>query len=295
MISIRLSRNFTVGREDTERFKAMLVRVLSSIVFLLVVLPCVFFSDTPLFVIFTVFLSFASVYEMLKCNKLHKNIALSIPMYLVSFLPIIARYLEQDLFYRLVFPIIFVCSFLVLSVYTFMKDKPELGKVISSWFFSLYAIAGFTSLVLLSDISGGKWHIMFFSFIAAWVTDSCALFTGILFGKHKLLPSVSPKKTIEGAVGGAVFCVAAFMLYALLLKNVFKYQIESFVLIALCGLVCAIVAIIGDLLFSAVKRSAGIKDFGKLMPGHGGILDRFDSLISIAIVLLLFISATNLF
>ena len=273
----------------------MLVRVLSSIVFLLVVLPCIYFSGTPLFVAFTVFLSVRAVYEMLRCNKLHKNVALSVPMYLISAMPILARYLESEVFYRLIFPIIFFCSFLVLSVYTFLKNKPEIGKVISSWFFSLYATAGFTALVLLADIKGGAWHIMFFTFIAAWVTDSCALITGMLFGKHKLLPSVSPKKTIEGAVGGTVFCVAAFVLYAILLENAFDYQIDSYIMIGICGLVCAVVAIIGDLLFSAVKRASNIKDFGRLMPGHGGVLDRFDSLISISIVLLMFISATNIF
>ncbi len=273
----------------------MLVRVLSSIVFLLVVLPCIYFSSTPLFVAFTVFLSVRSVYEMLRCNKLHKNVALSIPMYLIPVLPILARYLETDVFYRLAFPFIFVCSFLVFSVYTFLRNKPEIGKVVSAWLFSLYATAGFTALVLLADIRGGDWHIMFFSFIAAWVTDSCALFTGMLFGKHKLLPSVSPKKTVEGAIGGTVFCIAAFLLYAILLENVFDYQIDSYLMIGICGFVCAIVAIIGDLLFSAIKRASDIKDFGRLMPGHGGVLDRFDSLVSIAIVLLMFISATNIF
>lgn len=273
----------------------MLVRTLSSIVFLLVVLPCIFLSSTPLFVVFTSFLCVRAVYEMLRCNKLHTNVALSIPMYLIAFLPILARYCKSDLFYQLVFPIIFVCSFIVLSVYTFMKNKPELGKVISSWFFSLYACAGFTSLILLADKCNGTWHIMLFAFIAAWVTDSCALVCGMLFGKHKLLPSVSPKKTIEGAIGGVLFCIAAFLLYAKLLEIFLDYAITSYAKIALCGLVCAIVAVVGDLLFSAVKRASEIKDFGRLMPGHGGILDRFDSLISIALVLLMFISVTNIF
>lgn len=273
----------------------MLVRTISSIVFLLVVLPCIYFSSTPLFVVFAVFLSARSVYEMLRCNKLHKNIAISIPMYVISIMPILARYCGLELFYRLIFPFIFVCSFLVLSVYTFMKNKPELGKVISSWFFSLYATAGFTALILLADIREGAWHIMFFAFIAAWVTDSCALICGILFGKHKLLPSVSPKKTIEGAIGGVAFCVLAFLLYAKLLEHFFDYEIASYLMIALCGLVCALVAVVGDLLFSAVKRASEIKDFGRLMPGHGGVLDRFDSLVSISLVLLMFISATNIF
>ena len=274
----------------------MLVRTISSVVFLLVILPCIYFSSTPLFIALTVFLSAASVYEMLKCNGLGKKIGLSVPMYLVALIPILARCLSIDYFYKLIFPIIFVLSFAVMTVYTFLTDKPELGKVISTWFVSLYATAGFTSLVLLADISEkGSWHIMFFAFAAAWVTDSCALICGMLFGKHKLLPSVSPKKTVEGAVGGVLFCIAAFLLYAKILESAFQFEIASYIMIAVCGLICGIVAVIGDLLFSAIKRASGIKDFGNIMPGHGGVLDRFDSVISISLVLLLFISITNIF
>ena len=274
----------------------MLVRTISSVVFLLVILPCIYFSSTPLFIALTVFLSAASVYEMLKCNGLGKKIGLSVPMYLVALIPILARCLSIDYFYKLIFPIIFVLSFAVMTVYTFLPDKPELGKVISTWFVSLYATAGFTSLVLLADISEkGSWHIMFFAFAAAWVTDSCALICGMLFGKHKLLPSVSPKKTVEGAVGGVLFCIAAFLLYAKILESAFQFEIASYIMIAVCGLICGIVAVIGDLLFSAVKRASGIKDFGNIMPGHGGVLDRFDSVISISLVLLLFISITKIF
>ncbi len=273
----------------------MLTRTISSIVFLLVVLPCIYFSATPVFPIFMSLLSFIATYEMLKCNKLNKNIGFSVSMYLIAVLPLAARFMDEVLFYRLVFPFVFVCTFLVLSVYTFTKEKPELGKVLSSWLFSLYATAGFTVLVLLAEIKGGSWHIMFFAFIASWVTDSCALICGMLFGKHKLLPSVSPKKTIEGAIGGTVCCILAFLLYAKILESFFDYSIESYFIIGVCGLACAIVAVIGDLLFSAVKRASNIKDFGNLMPGHGGVLDRFDSVISVSIMLLMFISVTNIF
>lgn len=273
----------------------MLVRTISAIVFLIVVLPCIYFSSTPLLVVFCFLLSVGAVFEMLKCNGLHKNIPLSISMYLIAILPILPRILGSEYFYRIAFPFISVSSFVVLSVYTILKQKPDLGKVIVSWLFSLYATIGFTSLILLSDLSNGKWHIMFLAFIASWITDTFALLSGMLFGKHKLLPSVSPKKTIEGAIGGVVFCVLSFLLYAKILESAFNYEIKSYFLIALCGLFSSIVAILGDLIFSAVKRSTGIKDFGNIMPGHGGILDRFDSLISISTALLIFITVTNIF
>lgn len=273
----------------------MVIRTISSIVFLLIVLPCIYFSATPLFIAFVLFLSFGAVYEMLKCNGLHKNIFIAFPTYLLALVPALPRLWGAEFFNRLSLPLLFFCIFILLSVYTIMKDKPDIGKIVSTWFFSVYAIVGFTSLVLLTELISGEWHIMFMAFLASWITDTFALLTGMLFGKHKLLPSVSPKKTIEGAIGGSVFCVLFFMLYAFLLEKFFGYDIRSYVMIAICGFICSLVAIIGDLVFSAVKRATGIKDFGKLMPGHGGILDRFDSLVSISIVLLMFISITNLF
>lgn len=273
----------------------MLVRTISSIVFLLIVVPCILFSDTPLFIAFALFLAIGSVYEMLKCNGLHKNIGIAIATYLLSAIPALPRLLGTEVFYRIAFPLIFVCAFVLLTVYTLMKNKPDLGKTITAWFFSAYAIVGFTSLVLLTELKDGSWHIMFLPFLASWITDTFALLTGMFFGKHKLLPSVSPKKTVEGAIGGSIFCILFFILYAFLLESFFDFEIGSYLMIAICGLLCSFVAIIGDLVFSAVKRASGIKDFGKLMPGHGGILDRFDSLISISIVLLMFISLTNMF
>jgi phosphatidate cytidylyltransferase len=89
--------------------------------------------------------------------------------------------------------------------------------------------------------------------------------------------------------------VLFFILYAFLLDRFFNFEIGSYWMIAICGFVCSLVAIVGDLVFSAVKRASGIKDFGNLMPGHGGILDRFDSLVSISIVLLMFVSITKIF
>ena len=273
----------------------MIVRTISAIVYLLIVFPCIYFSSTPAFIVFAFLLAFRSAYEMLKCNELHKNVGISIATYLVTVLPILPRLLGLGLFNKLALPYAFVCAFIALSIYTFMKNKPEIGKLCTTYLFSVYASAGFTSLVLLTEFCDGKWYYMFLAFLASWITDTFALLTGMLFGKHKLLPAVSPKKTVEGAIGGSVFCILFFVLYAYLLERFFDFELSAYWLVALCGFVCSIVAIIGDLLFSAVKRASGIKDFGRLMPGHGGILDRFDSLISISIVLYLFISITKIF
>lgn len=110
----------------------------------------------------------------------------------------------------------------------------------------------------------------------------------MLFGKHKLIPAVSPKKTVEGAIGGTLFCVAFFIGFGALLNHFTQYDI-SLVVMGFAGLLSALIAQIGDLAMSVIKRTYGIKDYGTIFPGHGGVLDRFDSILAVAIVLAFFL------
>ena len=117
-------------------------------------------------------------------------------------------------------------------------------------------------------------------FIAAFGCDTGAYFVGITLGKHKLIPSLSPKKTIEGSIGGIVTATILALLYGLWMRHVLS--IEDINLLLLCGLtgfLGSFLAQVGDLAASAMKRLTGLKDFGKLIPGHGGVLDRFDSVL----------------
>ena len=117
--------------------------------------------------------------------------------------------------------------------------------------------------------------------VAAWGSDTCALFAGILFGKHKLAPVVSPKKTVEGAVGGVVGATV-LMLAVVAVFNRFTPVDIPFFAAAVLGAVGAVIGQLGDLTFSVIKRQTGIKDYGHIFPGHGGVLDRFDSVIFVA-------------
>jgi len=130
-------------------------------------------------------------------------------------------------------------------------------------------------------------------FIGAFATDTFAYFVGVLFGRHKLCPNISPKKTIEGAVGGIIGCGLCFMLYGVIVQHFFTLPENTAVnmlLMFALGLLCSISAQIGDLVASIIKRQYGIKDFGKLLPGHGGVLDRFDSILFVAPVVYLFLT-----
>ena len=141
-------------------------------------------------------------------------------------------------------------------------------------------------------------YIYLLAFVGAWVPDTFAYFTGCLFGKHKLIPDVSPKKTVEGAIGGIVFCTIAFVVFALVYNRLLlsdptqvnAMPVESFRalpvwLMAIVGVLSAVVSMIGDLSMSVIKRHYGVKDYGKILPGHGGFLDRFDSVLAVAVIL----------
>ena len=123
--------------------------------------------------------------------------------------------------------------------------------------------------------------IVLLPLLAAWGADTCALFAGMFFGKHKLAPVVSPKKTVEGAVGGVVGGAVLVLLAALLMNTFLDLDMPIWAALVLGG-VGAVLGEIGDLSFSIIKRQTGIKDYGHIFPGHGGVLDRFDSVLFVA-------------
>ncbi len=131
------------------------------------------------------------------------------------------------------------------------------------------------------------------TFVVVWLCDSGAFFVGRAMGRHKLAPALSPKKTVEGAVGGLIAAVVALMLFGLVLKLTGCWV--NFGYLAIYGLVGGVVGQLGDLAFSAIKREYGVKDYSNLLPGHGGMLDRFDSTIFTAPVLELLILAIPAF
>ena len=143
----------------------------------------------------------------------------------------------------------------------------------------------FSSIVMLRDAEDGQ-YLYLLVFLAAWITDSFAYFSGRLFGRHKLIPAVSPKKTVEGAIGGVVFCVIACLGFGLFTAIVWDAE-PNYLGLGISGVILSVCAQIGDLIASLIKREHGIKDYGKLFPGHGGVMDRFDSVAAVAVVLLL--------
>lgn len=153
--------------------------------------------------------------------------------------------------------------------------------VISVWFF-MYAVD------IRTEFVNGKfliWSVL----VGACFTDTFALFAGKFFGRRKLIPKVSPNKTVEGAVGGIAGSVIMMLVYAKIISVIGGFTV-NYTAFALLGFISALFAQVGDLSYSALKREAGLKDFGNIFPGHGGILDRIDSIIFVAPVAYFFLS-----
>lgn len=136
------------------------------------------------------------------------------------------------------------------------------------------------SLVRTQLLDQGRYFIML-PFVVAFLTDIGGYFAGLILGKHKLCPVISPKKTVEGFVGGIILAMVGMVAYGLILQLGFGFKI-NYMLVIVYGVLGALGGVIGDLSFSVIKRQTGIKDYGHLIPGHGGILDRFDSVIVVA-------------
>lgn len=137
-----------------------------------------------------------------------------------------------------------------------------------------------SALIRILSMSIGR-YVILIPCIVAFMNDAGAYFVGLRFGKHKLAPVVSPNKTIEGVVGGLVSAMVGMLIYSLILGFAFRFQV-NYGLALLYGLIGSAAGVFGDLCFSIIKRQTGIKDYGNLIPGHGGFLDRFDSMMMVA-------------
>lgn len=182
-----------------------------------------------------------------------------------------------------VFPamvLVIVAAFLAfLFVYVFTFPKYHANQIMSAMFSFLYGPVMLSFLYLLREGFEDGIYLVWFVFLASWGSDTCAYCVGVLIGKHKMTPKLSPKKSVEGAVGGILGAALLFVLYTHFVINPYTMTTLSLPLAAVLGAVGALVSMVGDLAASAVKRDHGIKDYGKLIPGHGGIMDRFDSVI----------------
>jgi phosphatidate cytidylyltransferase len=200
-------------------------------------------------------------------------------------------------YFKLVSIICYLFIF-ILFVYLLKRHKIIRLEVIGTCFmlslllsFSFSCIIFTRDIFLNSTINDIALFYVCLILIGAWFTDAGAYFVGRFFGKQKLAPEISPKKTIEGAIGGFVVTILGFIGAALIFKaynNSYNHEIEiNYLILIVSSILCSGAAIVGDLSASLIKRECHIKDFGNIMPGHGGVLDRFDSIMFVAPLMLI--------
>lgn len=174
---------------------------------------------------------------------------------------------------------IFIYFLLMFAIAISSHYTVTLEKMGGAFFFAMLIPYFLSSFVRIRNLEGdvGLYYILV-PLVVAFTSDAFALFAGMAFGKHKLAPELSPKKTVEGAVGGFFGAIVGCLIYGLVMRYAFGCEV-NYLLLALYGALGSPIAQMGDLSFSYIKRQYGLKDFGNIFPGHGGVLDRFDSVI----------------
>ncbi len=261
---------------ENKRGDDMAVRIISSVVLLPVLIGLVIFGGLPLKIAILA-AGLIGMFEFYRAfSKEFKTIHAIGYLAAVFYMMFIEDIINQNNVFN-----IFVSSFLVvLLIYVVLQHKStNITEAIITFFGYFYVCFLISHIYLIREFTYGEYFV-WLAFICAWGCDTGAYFTGMAFGKHKLIPDLSPKKTVEGAVGGVVVATLLGLLYGTVIDRTFALPNVNTVLLS--TVTCAagsILAQIGDLAASAMKRYTGIKDFGNLIPGHGGIIDRFDSVL----------------
>lgn len=227
----------------------------------------------------TLLISYIGMFELYRIFHVEKE------------LPGIVGYLAATVFYcnlkwaflpdLMVVVLGFLMALMFVYVFTYPKYKTEQMLAV---FFGVFYVAVMLSYVYQTRMLTAGAYIVWLIFLCSWGCDTCAYCVGVLIGKHKMAPKLSPKKSIEGGIGGLAGAALLGALYALAINKWggASAGVGEYALICFVG---GIISMIGDLAASAIKRNHAIKDYGKLIPGHGGILDRFDSVIFTAPVI----------
>ncbi len=167
---------------------------------------------------------------------------------------------------------------LLMFIYVFSYPRYKADQVMAV-FFGMFYVAVMLSYVYQIRMLEKGLYLAFLVFLCSWGCDTCAYCVGVLIGKHKMSPQLSPKKSIEGAVGGVLGSALLTSLYCFIFRKPMALSGPEIGILALIAAIAGLISMVGDLTASAIKRNYDIKDYGHLIPGHGGILDRFDSMI----------------
>ncbi len=270
-------------------------RVLSALIGLVLLIAVLYMGSIVLGVAVSL-IAAIGLYEFYNSAAKLKNIQPIKPVGYISIIPLLLLGLEQTGWYKLnlgVLTGISVCIIIFLSMgfIVFGHKKYNIVDACVTAFGIAYVPFLMSFLILIRNMELGM-VLIWLIFIGAWGTDTMAYTFGRLFGKRKIIPEISPKKTVAGAVGGILGCMGLMIAFGFIAPEYCGVKASGalFAALALLGLFCGIISQIGDWSASAIKRYVNVKDFGSIMPGHGGVLDRFDSILFVAPVVYYFLA-----
>lgn len=270
----------------------MKTRTITAAFIVLVTVPLIILSEFIIYALALSALSVMATFEILRVFGLERVWLVSVPAYILgSTLPFACYFVTDDMLYLYLLTIaalLFAYLIYLMGVAVFSRGKISVRAIAEVFFLVTYVVMSFASLSMIRymDKETGFYRLILV-FLAAWITDTSAYLVGSLIGKHKLIPEISPKKTVEGAIGGIVGALLSYLLFGLILDLSISNLHVSYVALALFSIILSVVSQIGDLIASLVKREHGVKDYSNLLPGHGGIMDRFDSILAVSTILLI--------
>lgn len=253
-------------------------RLLSGIVLVIILIATVGYGGNVLFAVLGI-VSLIGLSELYKVVDAHNKV-LGFAGYLAAVV-YYAILFTGHMEYVTMFSILFLILTMAVYVFSFPQYKAEQVMTV---FFGLFYVAVMLSYVYQTRMLSDGGIIVWLIFLSSWGCDTCAYCVGVLIGRHKMAPKLSPKKSIEGGVGGILGAALLGILFALAANHWGGADAKPLQYALICG-VGGMISQVGDLAASAIKRNYDMKDYGKLIPGHGGILDRFDSVIFTAPVI----------
>lgn len=267
----------------------MKTRVISGTVIAAILISAFVFMFTPIIDIFFIVLATAACYEIVKITGIRNKVLKVLAIVYAAVLPVLVIY-AGNMEIPVLATIAYIIVLIALTVFSYSSNNIEFKELAMTIYASVVVPTAFATISLVSNaylrfegaISQGETRILLWDTVAtALLTDVFAYFVGVKFGKHKMSPHLSPKKSIEGAVGGVVlvtlFQIAALFVFEKILHLDGFFMPIWFYIITTVFI--SLTSMVGDLMASLIKRDFGVKDYSNLIPGHGGIMDRFDSVI----------------
>lgn len=263
--------------------KSFITRSISAVFLVLIALVTLLLGGYVTFAV-TAIISFIGLRELFRVYQVDESL-LGMMGYLVTagyYGVLFAEQTRQGIVKEFFPMLVILLIMLLMAVYVLAFPKYKSEQVMAV-FFGVFYVAVMLSYVYQIRMLDGGVYLVWLVFLSSWICDTCAYLAGVTMGKRKLAPILSPNKSVEGSIGGIV----GSWLLGMLFGGIFRYHLEGVFgnPVVSCGIVSAVGAVIsqiGDLCASAIKRNQNIKDYGTLIPGHGGILDRFDSVIFVA-------------